>query len=223
VVKEGAAMWKILLIGPPGAGKGTQAKKISDRYKIPHISTGDILRESIHKQTDLAVEAKTYIEAGQLVPDHLILELLYDRLRRDDCKQGYLLDGFPRNLNQAMEFNALLISRQEPLPVAIFIDVEKEIVLERLASRRSCEKCGGAYNIKQASPKKRGICDKCGGNLYQRTDDREEVIEKRLDVYFEQTLPLIGYYDDLNLCRKIDGYGDIDQIFCHICKVIDRS
>ena len=212
----------LLLVGPPGAGKGTQAKRISKRYKIPHISTGDLLREAIANETQLGMRAKEYMETGKLVPDPLIMDLLNERLDRDDCRQGYLLDGFPRNRKQAEALDDLLSCRQEKLSAVLLIDVDQKEIIDRITGRRTCRDCGTIYHILQSPSRKEGVCDQCGGNLYQRKDDHEEIIKKRLEVYFEQTLPLIQYYSELKLLDKMNGSGTIDQIFNDICFHLDR-
>lgn len=213
-------MNKLVLIGPPGAGKGTQAKMLSIKYQIPHISTGDILRENINRNTDLGRRAELFIERGQLVPDVLVLEIVLDRLHFEDCKAGYILDGFPRNLSQALELNKILSSEGEQLSAAILIDADRDSIIRRITGRRQCESCGAIYHIEEPSAEKAGICDKCGSEIIQRKDDHEKIVKKRLEVYEEQTQPLITYYDKLNILHRIDGHGGIDQIFNEICGLL---
>jgi len=212
---------RIVLLGAPGAGKGTQAKKLIEKYGIPQISTGDILRENVAKGTPLGKEAKSYMDAGKLVPDSVVLGLVEDRLKKDDCKKGFILDGFPRNTSQADALDKMLSGLGMPLQSAISIDVPFDDLMKRLTGRRTCKKCGQMYNIYFSPPKKDGVCDKCGGELYQRDDDKEETIKKRLEEYQAKTAPLIDYYKGKGILHSINGTGSIDEIFAKVCAVVE--
>jgi|SRR5665648_174494 len=214
-------MLNLILLGPPGAGKGTQAKEIAWTYKIPHISTGYILRQNISNKTTLGNQAKAYIEKGLLVPDNLVLEILFDRLKSEDCKEGYILDGFPRNLPQAKKLNDYMLGNHEQISLVMVIGVQPESIIERISGRLICEKCETIYHTTTSPPSKGDICDKCGGALYQRNDDKKETVWNRLKVYDRETAPLIDYYDKLNLCTKIDGKQDIEFVYKDICNRID--
>jgi len=212
---------RIVLLGAPGAGKGTQAKKLIEKYGIPQISTGDILRENVAKGTPLGKEAKSYMDAGKLVPDSVVLGLVEDRLKKDDCKKGFILDGFPRNTSQADALDKMLSGLGMPLQSAISIDVPFDDLMKRLTGRRTCKKCGQMYNIYFSPSKKDGVCDKCGGELYQRDDDKEETIKKRLEEYQAKTAPLIDYYKGKGILHSINGTGSIDEIFAKVCAVVE--
>ena len=212
---------KIVLLGPPGAGKGTQAKSISTKYSIPHISTGDIFRKNISENTPLGVEAKSYMDAGQLVPDEVTINMVKDRLVQDDCKNGYLLDGFPRTVEQAEALQEFLSARGEKLDTALLIDVQKEFILERMTGRRVCPSCGASYHIKFNPTKTAGKCDLCGADVIQRKDDTEETVKERLDVYESQTQPLINFYKDKDMLSVVDGTQEINQVFESICKLLE--
>ena len=196
-------MLRTILLGPPGAGKGTQAVKIVEKYGIPHISTGDIFRENIKNGTELGKKAQEYMNRGELVPDELVVEIATDRLLKDDCKEGFLLDGFPRTVFQAEKLDEFLQAHGQKLDVVIDIEVEKQELLTRLTGRRVCKKCGASYHIVNIPPKKEGICDICGGELFQRPDDSLETAKSRLEVFYRQTQPLIDYYDKLGLLLTI--------------------
>ena len=211
---------KIVLLGPPGAGKGTQAKSISNRYSIPHISTGDIFRKNISEETPLGIEAKTYIDNGQLVPDEVTINMVKDRLTWEDCKNGYLLDGFPRTVAQAEALQEFLASRNESLDTALSIEVPSEFILERMTGRRVCPSCGASYHVKFNPPAKAGVCDVCGSDIVQRKDDTEETVSERLDVYERQTQPLIDFYNDKNLLSTVDGTKAINEVFESICSIL---
>ncbi|GAB4390536.1 MAG: adenylate kinase [Thermodesulfovibrionales bacterium] len=211
---------RLVLLGAPGAGKGTQAKKLVEKYEIPQISTGDILRQSVADGTPLGKEAKSFMDKGELVPDSVVLGLVKERLGRDDCKKGYILDGFPRNTAQAEALDKLLGGLGMPLTAALSVDVPKEDLMKRLTGRRTCRKCGQMYNVYFSPPAKEGACDKCGGDLFQRDDDKEATIRKRLDVYDAQTAPLIDYYSKKGILKKVAGTGSIDDIFNKICSAI---
>ncbi len=212
---------RIVLLGAPGAGKGTQAKKIVEKYGIPQISTGDILRQAVADGTPLGLEAKKYMDKGELVPDEVVIGLVKERLGQDDCKKGFILDGFPRNTSQAEVLDRVLGEMNMPLQLALSVDVDFDVLMKRLTGRRTCRQCGQMYNIYYNPPKKEGVCDKCGGELYQRDDDKEETIRKRLEVYQAQTAPLIEYYDRKGILKRVNGVGNIDEIFANICAILD--
>ncbi|AYE34562.1 adenylate kinase [Clostridium septicum] len=211
---------KIVLLGPPGAGKGTQAKSISNRYSIPHISTGDIFRKNISENTPLGVEAKKHIDKGQLVPDEITINMVKNRLQDEDCKGGYLLDGFPRTVAQAEALQQFLIERNENIDTALLIEVPMEFILERMTGRRVCPSCGASYHIKFNPPTIAGKCDVCGSDIIQRKDDSEETVSERLDVYERQTQPLIDFYKERNLLSIVDGTKAINEVFEGICDIL---
>ncbi len=211
----------IILLGPPGAGKGTQAKKIQEYYSLPHISTGDILRENINNNTGLGLKAKSYMSRGELVPDELLITLIKDRLSKNDCRNGFLLDGYPRTIPQADALQMIMTESDKKLDAVVNISVDDEELIKRLSGRRMC-KCGASYHISFNRPEIEGICDACKGNLYQREDDKPEAIRNRLEVYKKQTQPLIDYYDTKKLLKNIDGSKEIAQIFEDIRTVLDE-
>ena len=211
---------KIVLLGPPGAGKGTQAKSISNRYSIPHISTGDIFRKNISENTPLGIEAKSYMDNGQLVPDEVTINMVKDRLQQDDCKNGYLLDGFPRTVHQAEALDNFLTEREESIDTALLIEVPREFILERMTGRRVCPSCGASYHIKFNPPTNDGKCDLCGSDVIQRKDDTEETVKERLDVYENQTQPLIDFYKNKKQLSVVDGTQAINEVFESICKIL---
>jgi len=211
---------RLVLLGAPGAGKGTQAKKLIEKYSIPQISTGDILRKAVADGTPLGKEAKVIMDSGGLVSDKIVLGLVQERLKQDDCKKGYILDGFPRNTAQAEALDKILSDMGAPLTVALSVDVDKDVLMKRLTGRRTCKSCQQMYNIYFSAPKKEGICDKCGGALFQRDDDKEETIKKRLDVYDTQTAPLFDYYGKKGILKSVKGTGSIDDIFNEVCKIL---
>ncbi len=211
---------RLVLLGAPGAGKGTQAKKLIDKYVIPQISTGDILRKAVADGTPLGKEAKGIMDSGGLVSDKIVLGLVQERLKQDDCKKGYILDGFPRNTAQAEAVDKMLSDMGAPLTVALSVDVDKNVLMKRLTGRRTCKNCQQMYNIYFSAPKKEGICDKCGETLFQRDDDKEETIKKRLDVYDTQTAPLFDYYGKKGILKSVKGTGSIDDIFNEVCKIL---
>jgi adenylate kinase len=210
----------IILLGPPGAGKGTQAKKMIDRYGIPQISTGDMLRAAVKAGTPLGMEAKSYMDAGGLVPDSVVIGLVKERIQEPDCEKGFMLDGFPRNVAQAEELDKMLNDMGIQIDHVMCIEVPNEELIKRLTGRRTCKECGAGYHVMFDPPKKEGVCDKCGGELYQRDDDNETTVKSRLDVYDAQTKPLIDYYDNQGKLRRIDGVGTIDEIFNRIVAVL---
>lgn len=203
---------RLVLLGPPGAGKGTQATGISEKYKIVHISTGDIFRYNIKNQTPLGQEVKSYLDAGQLVPDELTVQIVWDRLDQEDCKNGFLLDGFPRTIAQAEALDRGLAERGLALDRVINIDVESDVLVRRLSGRRVCAACGATYHAENNPPKVPGVCDVCGGEVIQRADDAEETVQKRIEVYEKQTAPLIRYYEDQGLLFTVDGKLPIDTV-----------
>ncbi len=211
----------ISLLGPPGSGKGTQAKMIADKYKVKHISTGDILRENVRNGTPLGQEAKKYMEAGQLVPDSLLIDIIKDRLAKPDVKGGWMLDGFPRTIPQAEALEKILPGLGQKLDVVLNVDVPDKELVGRLTGRRMC-KCGASFHLQFNPPKKAGVCDVCGGELYHRSDDQAEAIMKRLDAYHKQTQPLIDYYAKKGVIANISGTGDIKAIFGEISKALDK-
>ncbi|MBP3569256.1 MAG: adenylate kinase [Lachnospiraceae bacterium] len=212
---------KIIMLGAPGAGKGTQAKKIAEKYGIPHISTGDIFRANIKNQTELGRKAKAYMDQGALVPDELTLELIMDRFTNDDCKNGYVLDGFPRTIPQAEALTKALADKQDAVDYAINVDVPDEAIVTRMSGRRACLACGGTYHIKFNPTKVEGICDACGGELVLRNDDKPETVQKRLDVYHEQTQPLIDYYQNQNILKEVDGTLPLEDVFQAIIAILE--
>ncbi len=209
---------RLIILGPPGAGKGTQAERIVKEFAVPHISTGDILRENIKAGTQLGKEAKAYMDKGELVPDELVIALVEDRLSRDDCKSGFLLDGFPRTVAQAVSLDALLKKLGAPLDRAINIQVEPEKLVARAVGRRVCKTCGATYHVEFNPPKVEGKCDLDGSELIQRADDTKETVENRIRVYLEQTSPLVDYYRAQHLLLDVDGDQDIDEVFEAIVK-----
>ena len=211
---------KIVLLGPPGAGKGTQAKSISNRYSILHISTGDIFRKNISENTPLGIEAKRYMDNGQLVPDEVTINMVKDRLEQDDCKNGYLLDGFPRTVHQAEALEEFLNSREESLDTSLLIEVPTNFILERMTGRRVCPSCGASYHVKFNPPTEDGKCSVCGSDVIQRKDDTVETVQERLDVYQRQTQPLIDFYKAKNQLSVVDGTKAINEVFDDICKIL---
>ena len=212
---------KIVMLGAPGAGKGTQAKQIAAKYGVPHISTGDIFRANLKEGTELGLKAKVYMDQGQLVPDSLTLELIMDRFSKDDCKNGYVLDGFPRTIPQAEALTKALNDNNDRLDYAIDVDVPDENIINRMSGRRACAKCGGTFHIKYNPTKVEGICDLCGGELYIRNDDKPEIVQKRLVAYHEQTQPLIDYYKNEGILKTVDGTQDVDKVFEDIVAILE--
>jgi adenylate kinase len=211
---------RVVLLGAPGAGKGTQAKMLIEKYRIPQISTGDILRKAVADGTPLGKEAKVIMDSGGLVSDKIVLGLVEERIKQPDCKAGFILDGFPRNTAQADALDKILTGMGMPLTVALNIDVDMNDLLKRLTGRRTCKGCQQMYNIHFSAPKKDGACDKCGGELFQRDDDKEATIKKRLDVYQQQTAPLIDYYSRKQIMKTVMGVGGINDIFNKVTAVL---
>lgn len=211
---------RLILLGPPGAGKGTQAERIASKYDIPHISTGDIFRANIKNKTELGIKAKQYIDNGELVPDSLVVSIVEDRIMQDDTKNGFLLDGFPRTEAQALALDEVLKKNDISLDAVICINVDSEILVSRITGRRICKECGATFHVTFNPPKKTDICDLCNGELYQRSDDNEETVQNRIDVYNKQTAPLIEYYTKKDLIKSIDGEQEITEVFNQIVKEI---
>ncbi|MDY3239795.1 MAG: adenylate kinase [Anaerovoracaceae bacterium] len=213
-------MLRTILLGPPGAGKGTQAVKIVEKYGVPHISTGDIFRENIKKGTELGKKAQEYMNRGELVPDDLVIEIATTRLLEDDCKNGFLLDGFPRTVYQAEKLDEFLAAHGSKIDKVLDIAVEKEELITRLTGRRVCKACGASYHVVNIPPKTEGICDICGGELVQRADDNIETVTNRIDVYEAQTKPLVDYYEKAGNIAHIDGATGLDNVFADIVKAL---
>ena len=214
---------KIIMLGAPGAGKGTQAKRISEKYGIPHISTGDIFRANIKEGTALGKEAKSYMDEGKLVPDELTVRILLDRVSKDDCKGGYLLDGFPRTIPQAEVLDKELEKAGDRVDFAIDVEVPDEAIGQRMSGLRACPKCGATYHVESLPPKTEGICDKCGEKLSIREDDKEETVKKRLEVYHKETEPLINYYEKKGILETVDGMQDAEEVFSSIIAILDKQ
>ncbi len=212
----------IILMGPPGAGKGTQAELIKVAYPIPHISTGDMFREAVIDGTAMGKEAKKYMDAGQLVPDEVTIGIVEDRLAQGDCEMGFLLDGFPRTILQAQALDRVVAKRGKRVEVALNISVPDDILLQRMSGRVSCTTCKAVYNTKFNPPATLGVCDKCGGELYQRSDDKEETVKKRLSVYMEQTEPLLDYYAAQSILTTLDGNLDTQEVFKNVQVVLEK-
>ena len=208
------------MLGAPGAGKGTQAKQIAGKYGIPHISTGDIFRANIKEGTELGKKAKEYMDQGLLVPDELTCDLVVDRINQEDCKNGFVLDGFPRTIPQAEALDAALTKLGQKMDYAIDVDVPDENIVNRMGGRRACINCGATYHIVSIPPKKEGVCDTCGNELVLRDDDKPETVQKRLDVYHEQTQPLIDYYTKQGILKSVDGTQPMEDVFAAIVKIL---
>jgi len=211
---------KIIMLGAPGAGKGTQAKKIADLCKVPHISTGDIFRANIKQGTELGKKAKTYMDAGELVPDELVCDLVVDRIQQDDCTEGFILDGFPRTIPQAEALTNALNAIEQKMEYALNIDVPDENIIHRMAGRRACVGCGATYHVEFNPPKVTDVCDVCGEELILRDDDKPETVKNRLNVYHEQTKPLIDYYEKQGIVHTIDGTQTMEEVFSDIRKIL---
>jgi len=213
---------RLILMGPPGCGKGTQAKMLEERFGIVHLSTGDILRAAVREDTEVGTKAKAIMDRGELVPDDIIVGVMKDRVRSDDCANGYILDGFPRTLVQAAALDRMMAEMSQPLTAAVALAVPDDEVVRRLAGRRQCSKCDAGYHVEFNPSSKDGVCDTCGGALYRRDDDNEETIRQRLAVYHEQTAPVIEYYRERNSLIEVQGVGSIEEIFESMCSLIDR-
>jgi adenylate kinase len=212
---------RMVLLGPPGGGKGTQAQKLIEKYAIPQVSTGDLFRAAVKNQTELGKKAKEYMDKGSLVPDEIVIGMVKERLAKDDCKKGFILDGFPRTIAQAEALDKMLPELKMKLDAVVEIEVPDVEVVKRLSGRRTCTKCGAMYHVEFNAPKVAGKCDKCGGDLYQRDDDNEKTIKSRLDVYHNQTSPLVGYYQKKGIFKKVAGLGDISEIFSKVVKALE--
>ena len=213
---------KIIMLGAPGAGKGTQAKMIAAKYGVPHISTGDIFRANIKNGTELGAKAKEYMDKGLLVPDELVVDLVIDRFKADDCAKGYILDGFPRTIPQAEALDKALSAIGDSVDYAINVEVPDENIIERMSGRRACVGCGATYHIKYNPTKVEGICDACGEKLILRDDDKPETVKNRLSVYHEQTQPLIDYYAKKNVLAEVDGTKDMEDVFNDIVTILGK-
>lgn len=211
---------KIIMLGAPGAGKGTQAKMIAEKYSLPHISTGDIFRANIKNGTELGMETKKYMDQGQLVPDELTVKILLDRVAQDDCKNGYVLDGFPRTIPQAEVLDKALTELNEKIDYAIDVDVPDENIINRMSGRRACLSCGATYHVVYNAPKVENVCDACSSELVLRDDDQPETVKKRLSVYHDQTQPLIEYYTNKGVLRTVDGTLDMKDVFSAIVNIL---
>ena len=211
---------KLILLGPPGAGKGTQAESIKEAYNLIHISTGDIFRKNMKENTPLGVKAKEYVDKGQLVPDEITIAMVEDRLSQEDVREGFLLDGFPRSTSQAEALDDIMMELGSKIDKVINIEVDKNILVDRVVGRRICKECGATYHVRSNPPKQAGICDKCGGELYQRADDTEETVGKRISIYEEETLPLVEYYTEKGNLFTVDGTLGIDTVFGKIQKAL---
>ena len=212
---------RIILMGPPGAGKGTQAALIKDAYKIPHISTGDMFREAMKNQTELGILAKSYIDRGELVPDSVTVALVKERLSQKDCLKGFILDVFPRTVYQAEQLELILNELNMPLDASLNVDVDLNLLVDRIIGRRVCPKCGAGYHVETLKPRVEGVCDKCGSALIQRKDDTYETVTNRLRVYTEQTKPLIDFYNNKGIVKEVDGARAIEDVFKDIQKLLE--
>lgn len=212
---------KIIMLGAPGAGKGTQAKMIAEKFGIPHVSTGDIFRANIKNGTELGMEAKKYMDEGKLVPDELTVKILLDRVAQEDCGSGYVLDGFPRTIPQAKVLDEALEKLGEKIDYAVNVDVPDENIVRRMSGRRACLKCGATYHVEHIPPKAEGVCDTCGSGLALRDDDKPETVLKRLQVYHEQTQPLIDFYTEKGVLRTVDGTRDMQAVFAAIVEILE--
>lgn len=213
----------IVLLGPPGAGKGTQARLLIEKLGTPQISTGEILREARKAQTEMGLKAQTYMDAGKLVPDEVVVGIISERLLKDDCKNGFILDGFPRTVPQAQALEVMLKQQSKSLDAVVNFSVDSEELTNRLSGRRTCEKCGAGYHADFSPSKQEGVCDKCGGKLIQRDDDKEDTIKKRLEVYNKQTAPLIDYYRQKGTLKDVNGLGAVEDIFNQVLRVLGLS
>ncbi|MEH7124709.1 adenylate kinase [Bacillus sp. JJ1532] len=211
----------LVLMGLPGAGKGTQAEKIVAKYGIPHISTGDMFRAAIKDETELGLQAKSFMDKGELVPDEVTIGIVRERLSKDDCQNGFLLDGFPRTVAQAEALENILVGLNKQINYVINIDVDNSILMDRLTGRRICKDCGATYHLVFNPPAKEGVCDRCDGELYQRADDNEDTVKNRLDVNIKQTKPLLDFYETKGYLRNIDGQQEIDKVFSDVDQLLE--
>ena len=215
---------KIIMLGAPGAGKGSQASRIAKEYQLPHISTGDIFRANLKEETELGKRAKSFMDKGELVPDDITIAMLLDRIHKKDCKNGYILDGFPRTIPQAEALKEALAKKNEKIDLALDVEASDELIIKRMAGRRTCPACGAIYHIVTLPPKTEGICDRCGADLIQRKDDNEETVKNRLKIYHEVTEPLISYYKKEGILEEIDGAEELDKVFEKVKRIIhERS
>ena len=215
---------KIIMLGAPGAGKGSQASRIAKEYQLPHISTGDIFRANLKEETELGKRAKSFMDKGELVPDDITIAMLLDRIHKEDCKNGYILDGFPRTIPQAEALKEALAKKDEKIDLALDVEASDELIIKRLDGRRTCPACGAIYHIVTLPPKTEGICDRCGADLIQRKDDNEETVKNRLKIYHEVTEPLISYYKKEGILEEIDGAEELDKVFEKVKRIIhERS
>lgn len=214
---------KIILLGPPGAGKGTQSVVLAKEYKIPHISTGDILRESVKAGLPLGIKAKSFMDKGELVPDEIVTGIVVERLKKPDTQKGYILDGFPRTLKQAEDLDQALSKMSSEIDMVVYFETSSKVAVERLSGRRVCKSCGFNYHVKNIPPKKEGICDKCGGVLFQRPDDNEKTVLNRLKVYEDQTKPLIAYYTEKGILKKVSGDLGVNELFRVLSKTFSDA
>ncbi len=210
---------RLILLGPPGAGKGTQAKVLTSRFGIPHISTGDMLREAVSSKTPVGLKAKSYMDKGELVPDEVVIEIVKLRLQKSDIKKGFILDGFPRTLAQAKNLDATLQKMGQDIDLVIYFETSAEVSIRRLGGRRVCRLCGANYHTVNMPPKKQGVCDKCGGDLFQRDDDKEETVRNRLTVYEQKTKNLLDYYKNKSNLRTVSGDKEVDEVFHQLVKI----
>lgn len=213
---------RLILLGPPGAGKGTQAQMLTEHYQIPQVATGDMLRAAVKAQTAMGQQAQRYMDAGELVPDEVVIGIVKERLQEQDCQQGFILDGFPRTVAQAEALQETLKEIGQPLDAVISLDVNTEALVERLTGRRVCRDCGKNFHVRYDPPEKEGVCSACGGELYQRDDDKEETIRQRMDVYAQQTEPLIDYYKRANLISHVDGMQPVNEVQKRIVAAIGK-
>ena len=211
---------KIIMLGAPGAGKGSQASRIATEYQLPHISTGDIFRANLKEETELGKKAKSFMDKGELVPDDITIAMLLERIHKEDCKNGYILDGFPRTIPQAEALKEALAKKNEKIDLALDVEATDELIIKRMAGRRTCPACGAIYHIVTLPPKVEGKCDRCGADLIQRKDDNEETVKNRLKIYHEITEPLISYYKKEGILEEIDGAEDLDKVFEKVKTII---
>ena len=211
---------RLILLGPPGAGKGTQAKLLKEKFNIPQVSTGDILRKAVKDQTDIGIEVQSFMKAGNLVPDELVIGLIKERIKEEDCTSGFILDGFPRTQVQAGKLTETLADMGIAIDAVVEFTVDNKALVERLTGRRTCADCGAMFHETARKPKVEGICDHCGGNLFQRNDDKRETIINRLEIYEQKTQPLIKYYQQQGRLKTIEGQGDVQKVFSQLCSLI---